>query len=226
MKTSSMKEPRSGLPFIRSTIEAINSFESDDLSRFEGEGGSEAPVPAAELTDVLLKTHLAETARDLRVRKQVYELTLHDLSLFPVWEFRLDEEAGDNQDESTVRPCSVSGPLDPRDSMFVVRAVFTLADGSRMRGYFTPPGQGEARVGALQPIIVTDRGQVRFWCGTAAPGPKRLARSYELLGKDAKHVFPVQFESDVELAGGAVRGSVPGFLVLEDFQTRRTRTVI
>ena len=165
-------------------------------------------------------------SRDLRVGKQVYELTLCDLNTFPIWEFRLDEEDGAAQDESTVRPCIVTGPLDPADRMFVVRAVFTLADGSRMRGYFTPPGRGDAGVGTLQPIIVTEHGQVRFWCGTAAPGPKRLAQSYELLGKEAKQIFPLRFESEVELAGGPVRNSVPGFLVMEDFQTRRTRTVV
>jgi len=55
---------------------------------------------------------------------------------------------------------------------------------------------------------------------------KRLARSYELLGKDARCVFPVRFESEVELVGGPINGSVPGFLVLEDFQTRKTRTVV
>ena len=161
-----------------------------------------------------------------RVRKQVYELTLDDLSTFPVWEFRLDEADEEGQDESTVRPYTASGPLDPADRMFVVRAVFTLADGSRMKGYFTPPVRGQAGIGTLQPIIVTDRGQVRFWCGTAAPDSKRLAHCYELLGRDAKRVFPVRFESDVELAGGPARGSVPGFLVLEDFQTRRTRTIL
>src|SRR5690242_1036441 len=32
-------------------------------------------------------------------------------------------------------------------------------------------------VGALQPIIVTGRGQVRFWCGTAAPDAQRLAQA-------------------------------------------------
>jgi hypothetical protein len=165
-------------------------------------------------------------SQGLRIRRQVYELTLQDLSTFPVWEFRLDEEGEEGRDESTVQPYTASGPLDPTDRMFVVRAVFTLADGSRMRGYFTPPGRGAASIGTLQPIIVTDRGQVRFWCGTAAPDSKRLAHSYELLGKDARCVFPVRFESDVELAGGTVTGSVPGFLVLEDFQTRRTRTVI
>ena len=160
------------------------------------------------------------------VRKQVYELTLHDLTTFPVWEFRLDEEGEEGRDESTVRPFAVSGPLDSTDRMFVVRAVFTLADGSRMQGYFTPPRGDDASIGTLQPIIVTDRGQVRFWCGTAVPDAKRLARSYAFLDKDAKQVFPARFESDVKLVGGAVRNSLPGFLVLEDFQTRRTRIVI
>ena len=164
-----------------------------------------------------------------RVRKQVYELTLDDLNRFPVWEFRLGEEGevGEaGRDECTVRPYEASGPLDPTDRMFVVRALFTLADGSRMQGYCTPPLRGDDSIGILQPIIVTDRGQVRFWCGTTAPDSKRLAHSYELLGKDAGRVFPVRFESAVALVGGPVKGSVPGFLVLEDFQTRRARTVI
>jgi hypothetical protein len=167
--------------------------------------------------------------QDALVRRQVYELTLDDLNQFPVWEFRLGEEgtAGEaGRDECTVRPHTASGALDPVDRMFVVRTVFTLADGSSLKGYCTPPLRGDNSIGALQPIIVTDRGQVRLWCGTAAPDSKRLAHSYELLGKDAGRVFPVRFESDVKLVGGPVTGSVPGFLVLEDFQTRKTRTVV
>jgi hypothetical protein len=162
----------------------------------------------------------------MKIRKQVYELTLEDLGKYPIWEFRLDEEGEEGRDESTVRPYSASGPLDPAERMFVVRAVFTLADGSRMLGYCSPPHRGDDSIGTLQPIIITDRGQVRFWCGTAAPDSKRLTRNYEWLGKDARRVFPVQFESEVELVGGPVRGSVSGFLVLEDFQTRKTRTVV
>ncbi len=161
-----------------------------------------------------------------RIRKQVYELTLDDLKAFPVWEFRLDEQDDGGRDESTVRPYTASRALDPGDRMFIVRALFTLADGSRMWGYFTPPGRGDAGIGSLQPTIVTDRGQVRLWCGTAVPGLKRLAQNYEFLGKDEKHLFPVQFESEVELVGGPVRGTVPGFLVLDDFEFRRTRTVV
>jgi hypothetical protein len=162
----------------------------------------------------------------VRVRKQVYELTLEDLSKVPIWEFKLDEEGEESQDESTVRPYTTSGPLDPAERMFVVRAVFILADGSRMQGYCSPPLLGDDSLGILQPIIITDRGQVRFWCGTTAPDLKRLTRNYEWLGKDAQGIFPLQFQSDVPLAGGPVRGSLPGFLVLEDFQTRKTRTVV
>ena len=164
--------------------------------------------------------------RVARTRKQVYELTLDDLSKFPVWEFRLDKDGPAGQDEATVQPYTASGPLDPADRMFVVRAVFTLADGSRMKGYFTPPVRDQEGIGTLQPIIVTERGQVRFWCGTTAPDSKRLAHSYKLLGKDVGRVFPLRFESEVELVGGPAKGSVPGFLVLEDFQTRKTRTVV
>ncbi len=161
-----------------------------------------------------------------RIGKQVYELTMDDLRQFPIWEFRLDAEGQSGQDESTVRPHTESGLLNPAGRMFVVRAAFTLADGTKLPGYITPPVRGHEGLGTMQPIIVTARGQVRLWCGTAAPDAKRLAQSYELLGKDAQRVFPVRFESEVELADGPARGSVPGFLVLEDFQTRKTRTVV
>jgi hypothetical protein len=163
--------------------------------------------------------------QETRVRKQVYELTLQDLSAFPIWEFRLDHHHNEGRDESTVRPFPKTGILDPADRMFIVQAVFTLADGSQMRGYLSPPGRGEEGLGALQPIIVTERGQVRFWCGRSVPDSRRLAQSYEWLGKSALEVFPAQFKSDVELVNGPLTGTVPGFLVLEDFQTRRTRTV-
>jgi hypothetical protein len=161
----------------------------------------------------------------MKIRKQVYELNPDDLSKFPVWEFALDEEGEEGQDEATVRPYEVSGALDPSDGMFVVRASFTLADGSKLEGYLTPPVQGDDTIGTLQPIIVTARGQVGFWCGIRSPSPDELAQSYRSLGRDASRVFPVCFESQVELVGGPVRGSLAGFMVLEDMKTRRTKTL-
>lgn len=161
----------------------------------------------------------------MKIRKQVYGLTLDDLSRFPVWEFALDEEGEAGQDEATVRPYQFSGKLDAADGMFVVRASFALADGSRFMGYLTPPVQGDDGLGTLQPIIVTEQGQVGFWCGVIEPDAARLSHFYQLLGRDASQVFPVRFESEVDLVSGNVAGRVPGFLVLEDFRTQKTRTV-
>jgi hypothetical protein len=44
------------------------------------------------------------------VRKQVYDLTLADFDVAPVWEFASDEEGVAGQDEATVRPYEVSFP--------------------------------------------------------------------------------------------------------------------
>ena len=183
-----------------------------------------------------METHTIETAAPTpvgterimlrsRSRKQVYELTLDDLNMFPIWEFKLDAHGAEGQDEATVQPYTVSGPLDPTDRMFVVRVAFTLVDGSRIKGYITPPVRGREGMDTMQPVAVTAKGQVRFWCGTSAPDPKRLAHSYNLLGKESRGVFPLRFESEVQLKAGPARGIIPGFLVLEDFQTRKSRTV-
>ena len=160
------------------------------------------------------------------MRKQVYELTAEDLDLHPAWEFALDEEGEEDQDEATVRPYILNGALDPENGMFVVRAHLTLADGTRITGYLTPPVQGDSTLGTLQPAVVTSTGQVSFWCGMIAPDETYIADCYASLGKSSpEQVFPIRFESDVPLSCGPVRGEVPGFLVLEDFETMRTRVI-
>jgi hypothetical protein len=157
-----------------------------------------------------------------KIRRQVYELTPQDLASSEVWEFVLDEEGEPDQDEATVRPLSFSGTLDPSAGMFVVAARFRLADGTEMRGYLTPPSGGDRGLGTIQPQIVTESGQVGFWCGRCAPD---TALAYQLLGRNASSVFPVHFEAAVALVGGAVSGTVPGFLCLEsDFETVRIVT--
>jgi hypothetical protein len=45
-----------------------------------------------------------------RVRKQVYDLTVADLEQHAVWEFALDEEGEEGQDEATIRPYESRGP--------------------------------------------------------------------------------------------------------------------
>jgi hypothetical protein len=161
-----------------------------------------------------------------RIRKQVYDLTVADLEQHGVWEFALDEEGEEGQDEATVRPYELHGALDPSEGMFIVRARLTLADGTRIKGYVTPPVQGDSSLGTLQPAVVAGGGQVSFWCGMLEPEPQHLTASYARLGKSsASQVFPLRFESDVPLVGGPITGELPGFLVLEDFKTMRTKVI-
>jgi hypothetical protein len=109
--------------------------------------------------------------------------------------------------------------------MFIVGTNFILADGSSASGYLTPPVQGDAGLGELQPVIVFSGGQVLFWCGAIEPSTEHIEKNYSLLGKDAASVFPIHFESSVQLRGGNVSGTIPGFLVLEDWKSGTTRTI-
>jgi len=55
METNEMKNRAVKRSFIQPAANALEPVESEDLSRFEGEGGLEAPVPAKELIDVPLE---------------------------------------------------------------------------------------------------------------------------------------------------------------------------
>jgi hypothetical protein len=55
MTANKMKIRAADAPDIQPAICALTSEDSEDLSRFEGEGGLEAPVPATEMIDVPLE---------------------------------------------------------------------------------------------------------------------------------------------------------------------------
>jgi hypothetical protein len=162
-----------------------------------------------------------------RIRKQVYELTAEDLIRYPVWEFALDEEGEEGQDEATVRPLDHAEPVDPAGAMVIVRARLTLADGTRIPGYLTPQPPGVASLGTIQPQAITATGQVSFWCGIATPEPTYIAGSYQRLGKSrSEDVFPLDFVSDVAVLGGPIAGRIPGFLSLVDIQGDQTKVTV
>ncbi|MBI5543941.1 MAG: hypothetical protein HY901_08650 [Deltaproteobacteria bacterium] len=161
-----------------------------------------------------------------KVRKQVYDLTPADLERFAVWEYALDEEGVEGQDEATVRPVSVTDPRKLKGRMVMVRARFELADGSRMVGYLSPPLGAERDLGTTQPAIVGSFGQVTFWMGIIRPKPSDLAKTYKHLGKSPSQVFPLTFESDIDLPGGPVHGTIPGFLVIGSYATRNKPVVL
>lgn len=156
----------------------------------------------------------------------MYELTPDDLTSFPVWEFCLDEEGMEGQDEATVRPHEKPGKVDPASGMFAVKAQFTLADNTELIGYLTPPVEADRDdIGIIQPIIVTGKGQLMFWNGLLKPTKANLGENYGLLDKSASEVFPVKFRSAVEIEGGPVEGAIDGFLYCRKKKLRRDYVV-
>ncbi len=161
-----------------------------------------------------------------KIRKDVTALTARDFELHPVWEFALDEESEPDQSETTMRPYEFTGPLVSLGGGLMVRARFVLADGTHMPGCLTLPTESDTSLAALQPVILAPRGHVLFWLGRL-PGERELvAMSYALLERSSpSQVFPIRFESDVPLARGPLRGELPGFLVLDDLVSMRTRAI-
>jgi len=100
----------------------------------------------------------------MKIRKQVYDLTLKDFDEHPVWEFCHGEDAED-QDEATVKPYEDPMPIELGGMMVVCRADFTLADGTEMKGYLYPPMATDqfemGDLGYIQPHIITKKGQIK-----------------------------------------------------------------
>src|SRR5919197_5131894 len=140
------------------------------------------------------------------IRKQVYELRPDDFATASIWEFALDEEGLPGQDEATVKPRADLERADPGDGLFVIRAEFVSADGTRFDGYVSP--QHEARVGWIQPTVVTATGQVGFWLGGFPPGAGRLDEAYATVGKTASELFPIRYRAVVEHGGVPLEGEL------------------
>ena len=69
-----------------------------------------------------------------RIRKQMGDLVPSDLERYPIWEFALDEEGEEGQDEETVRPRPDLADADPDAGVLVVRAELVARDGTRFDG--------------------------------------------------------------------------------------------
>jgi len=158
------------------------------------------------------------------IRKQVYELRPDDLATASIWEFALDEEGLPGQDEATVKPRADLERADPGDGLFVVRAEFVSADGTRFDGYVSP--QHEAELGWIQPTVVTMTGQVGFWLGAFPPRPGHLDEAYAIVGKTAGELFPIRYRAVVEHGGVPLEGELDGFMHLESVRSENVITVI
>jgi hypothetical protein len=147
------------------------------------------------------------------------ELGPDDFASHPVWIdsgwMDRDEPWFDPDEcEGTVRPWTSHLPAPAgEESFLLVRAAFTLADGTRLSGYVTPQPRGqEPCLGFVQPRLFAPSGQpLQVWFGLHdLTFEETRAEFYAALGKGPAEVFPARFEIEEGLTTGQLTGTIRG----------------
>jgi hypothetical protein len=142
------------------------------------------------------KTYMEPTKK---TRKPACELTDLDMQTFPIWEFALDEEGVEEQDETWVRPVDARN-IPAQEYSQLVSTVFTVRSGEKFSGYLVvSPVSSTAQVldhsgGALfcagKQCFLTDMN------GSALDFMKH--KSFEelqsALKKTPSEIFPLEYE--------------------------------
>lgn len=160
--------------------------------------------------------------------RQFGDLGVEDLKRHPVWVGCHTADYGkpwyEDTDEETFRPYKGKLPADSAKSMFLVRAVFVLRDGSRYPGFVTPAVEGWDKrhdgrpmlednhiLGTQQPQMFIGDRFFGFWGGMAGINTLAQRELYAALGKRPEAIFPVRFYPDGDLATGIANGTIEGF---------------
>ena len=157
----------------------------------------------------------------MHIRRQQDEIRISDLTKYSIWEFALDEEEHDGQNENTLRPFLSPQPLYIEGTYLIVRANFVLANGVTIIGFVKPMRHSGVRLMEppipydLNPVILTEHGPVNFCYGFGRPKEEIVLENYRLLGYQPENVFPINFSTDVEIADGFAQGTLEGFMYFE-----------
>jgi hypothetical protein len=151
--------------------------------------------------------------------KSFGDLSQGDFVRHPVWinchVADYDEPWYDDTDEETFRPFAGRLPVGPGDGMFLVAAVVTLADGTRLSGFLTPASDAGG-IGELQPEVFVGDGMFGFWGGMLGVAETYRNALYDALGKGEAKVFPLQVAALPDLATGVTEAVVPGWMSSSD----------
>ncbi len=147
-----------------------------------------------------------------RIRKQMFDLSAEDFGQCAVWEFCLDEETLDGQDETTVHPTAL---IDlPANSMglFLVAADVVFGDGTRGFGRLF---SDEHDVISACPAVFIGNKKVQFQIPGSLTDDKAeecKERYYTDIGMDRQSIFPISFKSQIPVAGRPMSFVLDGFI--------------
>jgi hypothetical protein len=150
--------------------------------------------------------------KDPRIRIQFEYFELKHFDISSIWEFAIDEEGEENQDETTLRPVYNFAIADPSEGMLIVKTQFETAKGKKYLGLCSPAF--EFKFGEIQPYVLTNKGKLPFWFGMFQPDKGNLEKSYEQLNETADTLFPIKFKALTPTKGAKLEGIIEGFMYL------------
>ena len=135
----------------------------------------------------------------LQTRKPIDALTSKDLEAFAIWEFAVDEEADDAQDETWIRP--LERATIPRDALSLsVAADFVAADGTPFVGIVALSTDEEMAFDGAG--LLADGAYVYAAHGAKTPLRYKTSAASEL-GKPPGGIYPLRFTLRALLEGEA-----------------------
>lgn len=154
-------------------------------------------------------------------RRQLDELTAEDLRATPAWWFPGPGRHLTGPDAATVMPLDADaaaedGSVEFPDGQYLLHAVFTLADGSRLDGHVTFAPGDRGTIAEREPTLCAPRGQVALWFGALTPRPDEVAARLALLGRPRDAVFPLRWSATLHPPGADVAGEASGFAALRE----------
>ena len=136
----------------------------------------------------------------LNTRKPVDQLNLEDFIAFPVWEYAIDEEGVEGQDETWVRP--VDSAMVPKRSYTLVAADFTAARGKHFTGSVTVSTlDGPPEV--CQGVIIHDHENLFISNAEAFKFDESREHLLAALGLTEAEMFPLSYRLRVPVASRA-----------------------
>jgi hypothetical protein len=157
------------------------------------------------------------------IRRSELDLSIEDLSKFPIWEFAY----GEKSDRILLKPSVDILPINISEKRYLVKAIFTLKNGLEKQGMIKPIDINDHFLGHLSEvdlsaIMITEEGKIPFWFGCHPPKRKELDTYYNWLGLSAKEIFPLQVSSSILLVNGIGEAILEGFMYcikdeVEDF---------
>jgi len=169
-----------------------------------------------------MKAELLNSKNKHPLLKQFGELNISDFEYCPVWVGchvnDYNKPWYNETDEETFRPWEGELPIQPKQGVFLVRADFTLADNTILKGFITPKDYCAKNeiIKLIQPQILHPSGkQISFWFGLLEPSDDYIKELYSIFGKCATEVFPIKFRTTNRSSEGITAGTISGFYYLD-----------